>query len=144
MIRVVIDTNVLVSGLLKAHGKEAAVLFAVAEKKALWCVSSAILAEYEEVLRRPKFSRIPQPYINALLTLAGRTERVTPAFTVTVSPHEPDNRFLECAEAARADYLITGNQRHFPQRYKTTKIVTPTQFLEVMRVMRVEPDERKD
>lgn len=134
MIRVVIDTNVLVSALLKSHGKEAAVLFAVADKKALWCVSPAILAEYEEVLRRPKFSAIPSPYITALLALAGRAEQVEPAVTVTVSLDEPDNRFLECAEAAHADYLITGNRRHFPERHKTTKIVTPTQFLEIVPV----------
>lgn len=54
---------------------------------------------------------------------------------VTVSPHEPDNRFLECAEAAAADYLVTGNRRHFPRRYKATEVVTPRQFLEIVKAL---------
>jgi uncharacterized protein len=131
MIRVVIDTNVLVSALLKARGKEPAVLSAVADKKALWCVSPAILAEYEDVLRRPKFSAIPRPYIDALLTLAASAEVVVPSVAVTASPHEPDNRFLECAEAVCADYLVTGNTRHFPAQHGTTKVVTPRRFLDL-------------
>ena len=141
MIRVVIDTNVLVSALLKSLGSEAAVLFTVTDGKALWCVSPAILSEYEEVLRRPKFSAIPPIYITALLTLASRAERVTPDFTLTGSPHGPDNRFLECAEVARAEYLVTGNHRHFPLRHKTARIVTPKQFLEIVRARLGEREE---
>jgi predicted nucleic acid-binding protein len=63
MIRVVVDTNVLVSALLKENGAEAAVLFDVAEKTLRWCVSPRILAEYESVLRRPKFSHVSETYI---------------------------------------------------------------------------------
>ncbi|HVA62962.1 MAG TPA: putative toxin-antitoxin system toxin component, PIN family [Terriglobales bacterium] len=133
MIRIVIDTNVLVSALLKTQGAEAVVLSAVVDKRALWCVSPDVLAEYGEVLRRPKFSRVPRQYIEALLALAGRAERVNPAFTVATSPHEPDNRFLECAEAAGAVYLVTGNRRHFPARHKATDIITPRQFLDAIR-----------
>jgi predicted nucleic acid-binding protein len=40
-----------------------------------------------------------------------------------------DNRFLECADAARADYLVTGNLRHFPRFWKKTKIITPREFI---------------
>jgi prevent-host-death family protein len=40
-----------------------------------------------------------------------------------------DNMFLECADAARADYLITGNQRHFPRFWKKTKIITRREFI---------------
>ena len=41
------------------------------------------------------------------------------------------NRFLECAEAAEADYLVTGNTRHFPQSYKTAQIVTGRRLLDI-------------
>jgi hypothetical protein len=51
---------------------------------------------------------------------------------VSVSPDESDNRFPECAEAARADYPVTGNAKHFPERYKTTTIVSGRRFLDVM------------
>jgi predicted nucleic acid-binding protein len=49
------------------------------------------------------------------------------------APHESDNRFLECAEAADAAYLITGNTKHFPDRYGNTKIVTPRQFWDLIK-----------
>jgi uncharacterized protein len=130
MTKVVIDTNVLVSALLKEHGAEAAVLFRVADKRLRWFISPPVLAEYKEVLGRPRFSRIPRPYIDALLTLAERrAELVTPTFKLTVSRHEPDNRFYECAHAAGADYLVTGNRRHFPKDLPPTKIVNARELL---------------
>lgn len=132
MPKIVVDTNVLVSALLTTRGAEAAVLDCIADHKADWCVSPTVLAEYEEVLRRPKFSRIPREYIDALLVLAARANLVIPKITLTVSPHEPDNRFLECAEAANADYLVTGNTRHFPAMHGQTRIVTAHRFLHLI------------
>jgi predicted nucleic acid-binding protein len=46
-----------------------------------------------------------------------------------VSSDPDDNMFLECADAARADDLITGNHRHFPKFWKKTKIITPREFI---------------
>ncbi len=129
MTRVVIDTNVLVSALLKKHGAEAAVLFAVAEKSLTWCVSPLVIAEYEAVLRRPKFSQLSEAYVTAVLSLAAGSEMVTPEFTLDESPDEADNRFLECAEAAHAEYLVTGNKRHFPARWKNTTIINAREML---------------
>ena len=54
---------------------------------------------------------------------------VRPVETLTVSPDEPDNGFLECADAAKADYLVTGNLRHFPKEWKTTKVVTARELI---------------
>lgn len=132
MIRVVVDTNVLVSALLKEHGAEAAVLFAVAEKTLRWYVSPPILAEYESVLRRPKFSRLSETYITALLMVAAEANLVTPTRTLDESRREPDNRFLECAETADAHYVVTGNLRHFPDRWKKTRIVNARQLLQTL------------
>ena len=70
--KVVIDTNVLVSALINEHGLEALVLFAASEEEFAWCVSPAILAEYEAVLQRPKFSKIPSAYIRKLLVQASQ------------------------------------------------------------------------
>ena|ERR1700692_3255956 len=133
MTRVVIDTNVLVSALLNEHGAEAAVLFTVADKKLIWCLSPAILNEYQEVLRRPKFSHLSEVYRTALLRLAAEAEQVTPSFILKESPHEPDNRFLECAETVQADYLVTGNSRHFPKHWKNTKIVNARQLIDLLK-----------
>lgn len=59
---------------------------------------------------------------------------MTPTQTLKVSPDEADNRFLECAAAAGADYLVTGNIKDFPQRFKATRILTPQQFVTQMQV----------
>ena len=61
---------------------------------------------------------------------------ITPTGAVTASDDEPDNRFLECAQAAKAHYLITGNTRHFPERWKYTKIVTAGAFIDLWKVLR--------
>ena len=70
MTRVVLDTNVLVSALLNAHGAQAAVLALIIEGQFIWCVSEAVLAEYELVLNRSKFQHLGQAKIVASLALA--------------------------------------------------------------------------
>jgi predicted nucleic acid-binding protein len=54
---------------------------------------------------------------------------VTPTRRLEVASDPDDNVFLECADAARADYLITGNQKHFPRFWKKTKIITTREFI---------------
>jgi predicted nucleic acid-binding protein len=54
---------------------------------------------------------------------------VTLSRRLEVSPDPDDNMFLECAVTARADYLITGDQRHFPRFWKKTKIITTREFI---------------
>jgi predicted nucleic acid-binding protein len=54
--------------------------------------------------------------------------------TLSVSPDEADNRFLECAGEAQADYLVTGNKRHFPKRWKSTQVVNARELLELIGV----------
>ena len=55
-----------------------------------------------------------------------------PTQTVAMALDEPDNRFLECAQAVRADYLATGNRRHFPfPAFQVTTIVTPAAFAQI-------------
>jgi predicted nucleic acid-binding protein len=57
---------------------------------------------------------------------------VTPSRHLQVAQDTDDNLFLECADAARADYLVTGNQRHFPKFWKQTKVVTSREFLDIV------------
>lgn len=51
---------------------------------------------------------------------------------LTVSKHDSDNRFYECANAANADYIVTGNTKDFTKPYKDARIINSRQFLEVM------------
>jgi putative PIN family toxin of toxin-antitoxin system len=129
MTRIVLDTNVLVSAMLSGKGNEAMVLRLARAGTFTVCFSAEILEEYESVLRRPGF-RLPAASIDQLLQfLRAEGIAVTPAITVTASPDDPDNRFLECAEAADAEYLVTGNKRHFPKEWKRTMIVNARELL---------------
>ncbi len=129
MIRVVIDTSVLVSALWTEHGAEASVLNLIVDGKLVWCVSENVLAEYAVTLNRPKFQHLDLRKIAAALALARSGQMTMVTGRLNDSPHEPDNRFYECARTAQADYLVTGNRKHFPKDRPPTKIVNARQLL---------------
>ena len=130
MIPVVLDTNIIVSSLLKPAGLEAMVLLLALGSQHNLCVSPSILAEYDDVLRRPRL-KLQREEVDATLGAIRRISRIVePAHRLTISPHESDNRFLECAEAANARYLVTGNKRHFPEQWKSTRIVNAREFFQ--------------
>jgi uncharacterized protein len=129
-IRVVLDTNVVVSAHLNSEGYERHVLDLALAGKLQLAVSAAILEEYEGVLRRPRF-RLTARQVNRSLRLIRAAARiVTPHRKLNIARDPDDNRFLECAEAAKADYLVTGNQRHFPKADRQTQIVNARELLE--------------
>ena len=130
MISVVLDTNVVVSANLNDEGLEAFVVSLALNQQVRFHVSAPILAEYEQVLRYPRLKFLPADISRFLQKVRRTSSLVKPPQTVTACRHEPDNRFLECAEAAKADYLITGNTKHFPNQWKTTRIVNARTFLE--------------
>jgi uncharacterized protein len=131
MIRVVLDTNIIVSAHLHEEGLEATVFLLALAGTITLCVSEPVLAEYAGVLRRRKFSLDPHRITRALEQIRSAGRRVRPKGTLTVCPDPEDNRFLECAEAGGADYLITGNKRHFPPHWGKTKVVNAREFLEI-------------
>lgn len=123
------DTNVIVSALLGSDSVPAAILDLVLQKKVRASVSRAVLEELEQVLRRPKFDFGPRKIGSFLVLLKSRTHLVSPHKTVDICREDPsDNRLLECAEAARAEFLITGNKSHFPSRYASARVVNPREF----------------
>jgi putative PIN family toxin of toxin-antitoxin system len=129
--RVVLDTNVVVSAALATHGLPARLITVVATGKVSLYLSEPTIQEYAAVLARPKFARIGAPYVRQFIGLMVRKATlVAPRTVVAACPDEDDNRFLECAEAGRAHYLVTGNRRHFPERWKMTRVVTPREFFE--------------
>jgi len=115
VIRAVIDTNVLVSGLLSPAGNEALILLAIHRGAVRPCVSAEILQEYAEVLARPKFAFPPDEIAAVIEMFRDKGELVAPQGPTPALPDPDDAGFLHCAEAAHADYLVTGNKRHFPQ-----------------------------
>lgn len=131
MIRAVIDTNVLVSGLLRPSGNEALIILAIHQGLLRPCFTVEILEEYATVLARPKFA-FPPDEIAALVAMLQRNgELFEPEPTFAISPDPADTKFLECANAAQAEFIITGNKRDFPERYYgPTQIVSAAELVE--------------
>jgi uncharacterized protein len=93
-------------------------------------VSGSVYAEYEEVIRRPRFKLSNDVVAAALKAIRDKALWVRPSERVTVCLDPDDDIFLECVQAARADYLVTGNPRHFPTSWASTLIITARFFLE--------------
>lgn len=131
-LRLVVDTNIVVSAALKPDGLQRSVLLLAITKPARFYVSKAILTEYRDVLSCPEL-QIRKGLRQQLLDLIRkRAYLVAPARTLQVTSDPDDNIFLECADAARVDYLVTGNVRHFPRFWKKTKIITSREFLNLV------------
>lgn len=130
-LRLVLDTNVLVSAALKPNGLERTALLIALTKPARLYVSQPILQEYGDVLARPELKIRKGLRRQFLQLIRNRSYLVKPKRRLEVAGDPEDNRFLECADSARADYLITGNRRHFPKFWKQTKVVTAREFVEL-------------
>ena len=88
-----------------------------------------ILAEYREVLKRPAFGFEPSAVDAFLSDLEKAAVIVYPTMRETSALDEQDNRFLECAEEAKAHYIVTGNKKDFPfTEFEGAKIVSPAEF----------------
>jgi predicted nucleic acid-binding protein len=123
--RIVLDTNVLVSSLLSPFGPPAQVVRMVTSGVLTLCLDARLLTEYEEVLGREKFQF---DYV------------VFPGHTVASSPlpaplpDPKDEAFLEIALAGGAEYLVTGNGSHFPETLcEGIRVVSPAAFLAAWR-----------
>lgn len=126
---VVLDTNVLVAGLLKPFGPSAAVLRLVLTGMVQAAHDYRILAEYREVLSRPVFGFAPAAVDAFLTQIEEDGVPVTPAPVSIQWPDPTDAPFWETALAAGAEVLITGNRRHFPIKKKGPRISSPAEFI---------------
>ena len=131
-LRLVLDTNIVVSAALKEAGLHRTILLLAISRPARLYVSSAILAEYHKVLfrRELKIRRVVRLQISQLVRAYSHV--VAPSRSLTIATDPDDNKFLECAEAARADYLITGNLRHFPKFWRSTKVISARDFISIV------------
>ena len=128
-VRLVIDTNILVSSALKPDSLQRTTFLLAITKPARLYVCAPVLEEYSDVLSRPELG-IRKGLRQQLLQLVNNHSHiVAPSRRLEVTSDPDDNIFVECADAARADYLITGNQKHFPPFWKGTKTITSREFV---------------
>jgi len=124
---VVVDTNVLISGLMTPFGNAARILDMVLGGELHILYDDRVLSEYREVLLRPKFS-FEEKDVDSLLSFI-EAEGMKVTSTPIDYPHvdKDDMPFIEVAVAGKAEALITGNKRHF--KGKSLNIMTPDEFL---------------
>jgi putative PIN family toxin of toxin-antitoxin system len=133
MIKVIVDTGIVVSSAFRDRTPEEVILFIIGEEDFEWIVSPAVLEEYNEVLAREKFGLTPK--------ILQKWREMFEQFTVTFEADleidfprdQKDAKFLELALAAEADYLITGD-KDFEEARKlvNTTIISISQFKQLI------------
>lgn len=132
LVSAIIDTNVIVSAVLKPNSVPALIVSAGIGRKFQICCSDKILKEYHDVLGKGKFA-FPASLVRRFLIDIERSGRIVkPARALQICSDKDDDKFLECAEAANALYVVTGNKKHFPPMHGRTKIVTPREFAMIL------------
>jgi putative PIN family toxin of toxin-antitoxin system len=127
---IVLDTNVIVSGILRPYSKAATILRLAATGMIQLAYDLRILSEYQDVLNRPKFT-FAREDINVFLDQVEKEGVLVSVVPLKFRLSDPDDEpFLEVALAARAEAIITGNKRHFSKKiYQGTQILSPAEFL---------------
>ncbi len=130
--KVVLDTCILKLATFPANDNPSALIVELALAALIeWWASPAILDEYSHVLAdEPTF----------LADVFAVVEQCFPLTELCVVTHEPDNRFVECALAVSADYLVTVNtaRGHFDRKkYSETTMVSPGRFVNLPDVRRL-------
>ena len=139
MVRVVLDTNVIVSATILRKDHPAQVLDLWRKGEVEVAISPSILKEVKDVLRRPRIARrqwLNKEEVEALIRRLGQSCILTPGrLALRVVEEDPeDDKFIVCALEAKADYIISGDL-HLRNlgKYRGVKIVSPREFLEAMR-----------
>jgi len=134
MQKIVIDTNVIVSSLIQKSYPYHIIFDLLIEDKICLCISPTLMAEYYEVLERPKFAQFQGFTAKARVVLANielKAIHYNPKITLDLISDKDDNKILELADECEADFVITGNTNDFTfPLYKKTKIVTPKDYWE--------------
>jgi putative PIN family toxin of toxin-antitoxin system len=129
--KIVCDTNVLVSGLLSPFGPSAKIVRLIASADVTVLVDARLVSEYREVLLRPKFG-FSSDAVEALLDqIMASGDSVSAGPIHRPLPDPDDEPFLEVAISGMADALVTGNQRHYPKPARAgIRVLSPREFLE--------------
>ena len=127
----VIDTNVIVSSILSSHSDSATVLVRdnILDGKLIPLFNEEILAEYKDVLNRPKFkfpSSLVKAVLDAITSIGLYMDRTESG---ELFPDPKDAVFYEVALSKEDSYLVTGNIKHFP---KSPIVVTPAEMLDIL------------
>ncbi len=132
--KIVLDTNVLVSGLLTPFGPSGEIVRMVSAGELILCIDARILSKYEEVLHRPKF-KFNKDHISILLDFIKQYGVFISSLPLKNRLPDPDDEaFLEVAISGKVRSLVTGNIVHYPPSSREDiKIYSRSKFLEFFR-----------
>jgi len=126
--KVVVDTNVIVSALINSNEIPAKILSLIISGKVILLYDNRIIFEYTDVLSREEFG-FPKEIINDMIGYFNHAgEFVNPEYIKKKFTDETDKKFYEVYKSGEAEFLITGNIKHYP---KEEKIVTPKDFIQL-------------
>ena len=128
MMKVVLDTNVLISGLINIEGTPAQIVNLLINGRITLLYDSRILKEYEEVLGRKKFGFEKSVVAPLLDYIRNEGEYIAAEPTNKTFADSDDKMFYEVAKTARAKYLVTGNKGHYP---KEGIVKNPKEFIDL-------------
>ncbi|MBN2858182.1 MAG: putative toxin-antitoxin system toxin component, PIN family [Candidatus Delongbacteria bacterium] len=129
--KIILDTNVLISGLLNPNGIPGFIVRLVASGYIELIYDYRIIAEYVNVMSRPKFHIDPENISALIDQIKANGLLVSPLPLDLAIPDPEDLKFLESAVCSDAKYLVTGNLKHFPApEFKGVKIISPAEFFE--------------
>jgi putative PIN family toxin of toxin-antitoxin system len=129
--KIVLDTNIVVSGLLQSQGNPGQVLPLVLSGAIQVCHDECILAEYAEVLARPRFKFDPKRVHEVLNKIEADGLAIDAGKETDLDlPNPDDEAFLEVALAASADFLVTGNLADYPpDKRRGGNVISPAAFM---------------
>jgi hypothetical protein len=138
MLKIVLDTNILVSALINPHGRPAQIIDYVFENKLRLFISPPIVEELERVLSYPELMKRHglgreklREFISELLSIMLLIQGEETIKVITEDPS--DNKYLSCALNAKVDFIISGDVHLLKLgEYKGIQIVTAAQFLGIM------------
>jgi len=141
---VVVDTNVIVSGLLSPFSPCGEIVRMVSSGDLTLCFDARLLVEYGEVLRRPRFGLAPGLVATFLDQVAHAGTAVSGVPLAAALPDPDDAAFLEVALAGHAACLVTGHPKHFPVGARQgVPLLSPRDFIDHYRAQTTKPNKRR-
>ena len=135
--KIVLDTNVLVAGLLSPFGPCGEIVRMVSSGEVTLCFDAPIFIEYSEVLYRPKFGFDKEKVSTLLDHIEHRSHAVASSPLRHSLPDPDDEPFLKVTIAGKAECLVTGNASHFPAKLRQgRKVLSPSEFLTFYKTQR--------
>jgi len=129
----VLDTNVLVSGLLSAKGPPGRLVDAILAQRLIIAFDDRIFCEYREVLARPRFSFQAVDVAAFWEILPFQKHLVAMPMEGLKASDDSDTKFLEVAAATESKILVTGNERHYPEKTRgAVRILSPREAYELL------------